>query len=376
MTDAVYRWVARRDHLHAGLTESARRHGVNLVVNARVEKMDHSGEQVIVTTTKSQTYTFDLLIGSDGIKSFVRKSLFPDVAPKAVSKVAAYRAVIPYEELFAKVPEARAIFGNTCDAFGGENGYLIFYPLSGGKELNLVAAHHVDYYMDSVEDVKDINVMRDFYQGYSPMLRKIVDLIPSTRRWPLLVIPPMKTWSNERKNVVLLGDAVHSMQMHMAQGAGTAMEDGAFLGRMMSEVVRGVITIPEAVALYEKHRMPRAWIKQQSSYVCGELYMYTGARTEDRNRASAPEVAAVKRNPVKPAEPPTTYRPWQLWCNQDSIPSIHNYDAEADADWAVCDYLQSQSDMDERILVAPKLREKWWGYIEPQNDEENSRAKL
>jgi salicylate hydroxylase len=43
----------------------------------------------------------------------------------------------------------------------------------------------------------------------------------------------------------------------MAQGAATSMEDGAFLGRVISEVVRGVITMPEAISIYEKTRMPR-----------------------------------------------------------------------------------------------------------------------
>jgi len=43
-----------------------------------------------------------------------------------------------------------------------------------------------------------------------------------------------------------------------AQGAATAMEDGAFLGRVISEVVRGVITLPKAIDLYEAKRIPRA----------------------------------------------------------------------------------------------------------------------
>jgi 2-polyprenyl-6-methoxyphenol hydroxylase-like FAD-dependent oxidoreductase len=55
----------------------------------------------------------------------------------------------------------------------------------------------------------------------------------------------------------------------MAQGAATSMEDGAFLGRVISEVVRGVITMPEAITIYEKTRMPRAWTKQQASFTAG-----------------------------------------------------------------------------------------------------------
>jgi 2-polyprenyl-6-methoxyphenol hydroxylase-like FAD-dependent oxidoreductase len=46
--------------------------------------------------------------------------------------------------------------------------------------------------------------------------------------------------------MVLMGDAAHSIVNHMAQGAATSMKDGVLLGCIILEVVRGVITIPEA----------------------------------------------------------------------------------------------------------------------------------
>ena len=55
-----------------------------------------------------------------------------------------------------------------------------------------------------------------------------------------------------------MGDAAHSMVNHMAQGAATAMEDGAFLGRVLREVVSGRLTLPEVISIYEKSRMPKA----------------------------------------------------------------------------------------------------------------------
>lgn len=75
----IHRWVVHRHHLHTGLAESARRHGANLIIDARVSSIDHSSNPVKVTTEKGAEYKFDLLIGSDGLKSIVRKTLFPDV---------------------------------------------------------------------------------------------------------------------------------------------------------------------------------------------------------------------------------------------------------------------------------------------------------
>jgi len=149
----------RRDHLHAGLTESARRHGVNLVVDSRVNKLECTKESVKVTTTQGVHHEFNLLIGSDGIKSFIRQTLFPDVVPKAASTVAAFRGILSYEEVFAKVPDARQFLRNTMDGLIGPNGYILLYPLSAGRELNVVTLFQMDRVVRTPEDV-DINEFR------------------------------------------------------------------------------------------------------------------------------------------------------------------------------------------------------------------------
>jgi len=206
--------VVRRDHLHAGLTESARRHGVDLRVASRVVSFDDSGSSVKVVTTDGAEYDFDLLIGSDGIKSTIRQSLFPNVQLHAASTVAAFRGILSYDEVFAKVPEARTLLRNTADAWIGPNGYILLYPLTAGRELNVVTLFQMDRVVRVPEDVA-VEEFRGLYKDWPPMAKKILALVNYTQKWPLLVLPPMKTWSNDRKNVVLLGDAAHCMQNHM-----------------------------------------------------------------------------------------------------------------------------------------------------------------
>ena len=200
----ICRWVVHRHHLHTGLSESARRHGATLIIDARVASIDQSTNPVRMTTEKGAEYKFDLLIGSDGLKSIVRKTLFPNVKPRAPTKNAAYRGIIPYEEVFAKVPEAKSLLGNAIDVWGSPGGYCITYPISGGKDLNLVLSHHNP---DYVEDVQEVNMdeLRGFYKDYDPVIKKVIDLVPSSLRWPLLVTGPLESWSNASKNVVLMG---------------------------------------------------------------------------------------------------------------------------------------------------------------------------
>lgn len=326
-----------------------------------------------MTTEKGVEYEFDLLIGSDGLKSVVRKTLFPDVKPRAPTKNAAYRGVIPYEEVFAKVPEAKGILGNNIDVWGSPGGYCITYPISAGRDLNLVLSHHRNEFVEDVQEV-DMDELRDFYRDYDPIIKKVIDLVPSSSRWPLLVTGPLKSWSSETKNVVLMGDAAHSMVNHMAQGAATSMEDGAFLGRVISEVVRGVLTVPEAITIYEKTRMPRVWTKQQASYTAGEIYMAEALDAKTRNASSRVEVLSSLRNVTTREAPPTPYRSWNIWGYADSVPGIYTYDAEGDADNAVCAYLQSCGDVDPNTQVARRLRSKWWAFS-PDKGEETARAK-
>lgn len=365
--------MVHRHHLHQGLAEGARRHGAKLVVDARVANISYqNGGPVTVTTEKGASYTFDLLIGSDGLKSIVRKTLFPDVTPRAPTNNAAYRGVMPYEELYRKVPEAKELFGNAIDVWGLEKGYVITYPISAGRDFNMVLSHYRPEPLLDVEDKVDMNEFRDFYEDVDPRLKKVIDLVPSSKRWPLLVTGPLESWSSPEKNVVLMGDAAHSMQNHMAQGAATSMEDGAFLGRVLAEVVRGVITMPEAISIYEKTRMPRAWIKQQASFCMGAVYMFEdGPRQTARDESSAAsvrqttmqaDVANLKEKP-RITGPDVNALSWNLWGAPETLQSVFGYDSEGDADFAVLNYLQQNKPWDKVTGMSKGLEDKWTSFL-------------
>lgn len=154
-----------------------------------------------------------------------------------------------------------------------------------------------------------------------------------------------------------------------------------FLGRVLSEVLRGTINVREAISLYEKQRIPRVWIKAQASFVSGQINSLSGKELQQRDRASAPEVAVYDRNPLHPESLPPTYRPWQIWSSPASVPGILSYDADADADFAVCEYLQNKGDMDPETMVSKSLRAKWFGNIYnngilPLTDKQNHRSVL
>jgi salicylate hydroxylase len=163
-----------------------------------------SSKRVAVITETGQKYSFDLLVGADGVKSVVRRKILPRVKPAPPTGNCAYRAIVPCSKIRAD-PELRGLVEKlTMEVWMADKSYIISYPISAGQDFNMVLSHHCSRLVEDVEEV-DINEFRETYKDYDPRIKKIVDMVPSVKRWPLLVIGPLDTWSSTEKNVVLMG---------------------------------------------------------------------------------------------------------------------------------------------------------------------------
>lgn len=331
-------WLVHRHHLHTGLVQVARRNGVRIFIDSRVRALDQElGGSVNVATTSGKAYAFDLVVGADGVQSVVRKSLFPHVRPRPPTGNCAYRAIVPYDEL-RKDPLTKSLVEDasgdpisTMEVWMSPSGYIISYPISNCRDFNMVLSHFRNPPVDTVQEVP-IEEVCDEYKGYDARIERAISMIKQPiSRWPLLVTGPLESWSNSAKNVVLMGDAAHSMTNHMAQGAATSMEDGAFLARCLSHVVRGTLTLRDAIALYERGRMPKASYKQQVSYLNGWLWhLPDGPAAEARDRTMTCELDG--QVPIRSAN---------LYGDPSTVLECYGYDAEEHADQVVEEHLSS-----------------------------------
>ncbi|EMC93159.1 hypothetical protein BAUCODRAFT_36822 [Baudoinia panamericana UAMH 10762] len=328
-------WLVHRHHLHNGLVQVARANGVHIVIDSRVAKLQWRPDGASVRTEKGKDYNFDLVIGADGVQSIVRRTLFPSVKPKPPTGNCAYRAIVPYDEVRAD-PLTRDLVedkdGNpvrTMEVWMAPTGYIISYPISDAKDFNMVLSHFRDPPVSQVQEV-DVQEVRDEYKDYDPRIRRTIEKIkPPISRWPLLVTGPLESWSNREKNIVLMGDAAHSMVNHMAQGAATSMEDGAFLARCLREVVNGRLALSEAVTIYEKCRMPKASYKQQVSFLNGWLWhLPNGPAQQARDRTMEGELRGE-----------ICMRSANLYGDPQTVLECYGYDAEAHADEEIATWL-------------------------------------
>jgi len=193
----------------------------------------------------------------------------------------------------------------------------------------MVLSYFHDPPVSQVEEV-DIQEVRNQYSSYDPRIGRIIEKIqPPIFRWPLLVTGPLESWSNSEKNIVLIGDAAHSMTNHMAQGAATSMEDGCFLARCLKHVVSGTLTLADAISVYEKGRMPKASYKQQVSFLNGWIWhLPDGPAQQARDKSM--EVELKGEVPMRSAN---------LYGDPSTVLECYGYDPEAHADDEIATFL-------------------------------------
>jgi salicylate hydroxylase len=174
-------WVVHRAHLHEGLATIAKEYGAQIHIASRITHVDFDKtEQVTVATDKGSKYTFDLVIGADGINSIVRKALFPNVAPEPPTTNCAYRAIVPYEQI-RKDPISKTLIDKlTMEVWMAPNAYIITYPISAGKDFNLVLSHHRPEKLRATESDVPIEEMHREYKDFDPRIQRIVNMITET----------------------------------------------------------------------------------------------------------------------------------------------------------------------------------------------------
>lgn len=144
----------------------------------------------------------------------------------------------------------------------------------------------------------------------------------------------------------------------MAQGAATAIEDGAFLARCIEQVVQRRMDLSSAISIYEKGRMPKAYFKQQVSFLNGAIWhLPDGPAQQARDEAMRPE---LERKPF--------IRSPNLYGDPAMVLEVYGYDAEEHAAREIYEWLHGKPPMDERTGVTEEQEQRILGWFMPSEN--------
>ncbi len=262
-------WVLHRADLQAALqTQANDKPDIDLRLGCQFDDVVADAGGVIVTqhsgTTRHRQPAL-ALIGADGVWSAVRHRLFPHIEPK-------FSGLIAWRGTFEATQLPREPASGRVQLWMGSNAHLVAYPISGGRQINIVAILPGAWNRPGWSaDGDTMEIKKAFMPRHWPEpARMMIDAVDSWRKWALFTVSHGADWSSGP--VSLLGDAAHAMLPFAAQGAAMAIEDAAVLAKCLGNGDNA----PAALTRYAGLRRARVMRVQATARQNGKIYHLGG----------------------------------------------------------------------------------------------------
>jgi len=289
--------------------------GVDVRLGSYALEVDETGPSVKVHT--GEILKADVIVGADGIRSRTRASILRERDLQAVSTPNyAYRATVPKEIMENDPMIAHLMTDINSNCWIGPDRHVMAYPMRNGTLYNLVMSHpEKGDGSGNWNEPGDLNEMMEHYKNFDPVIRKVLGHVTSCLKWKLAKMPKLPTWVSDNGRVVVIGDAAHGMVPYLAQGAATAIEDGACLAECLDRA-NGVEDIPALLRAFEAIRKPRSETISDGALANGDIWhMHDGPEQEERDRKmqettvqGKAEAKSTAVNPNKWSDP--NFQPW------------------------------------------------------------------
>ncbi|KAI6757054.1 hypothetical protein HG530_011652 [Fusarium avenaceum] len=303
-----------RVDLQLSLLERAQQLGAKVELSQKVTNIDFDIPEI--TTQSGYKAKADLIIAADGLWSRCRDAfLGTKDTPKPTGDLA-YRVVLKLEDI--KDPELIDwVRNSTCHFWIGPGAHAVGYSLRGGNMYNIVLLVPDDLPQGASRLPGSVDQMRALFHGWDPILVRFLDLVTEVDKWKLMHHDEMEHWVNPQSNLVFVGDACHPMLPYLAQGANSAIEDGAVLGLLLG-AVESPSHLPKALKLYEQLRKSRGeaivreTFKQRASF-----HMLDGPEQEKRDEVFLSQLGKKELKAPFPSR----------WTCPEVQPWLYGYDA-------------------------------------------------
>ena len=206
-------WILHRADFQKTLAKAARKTGVTILLNKRIERVDCDIPEVVFKD--GSTMKGDLIIGADGVWSRTRTSIPENsqVQPLKAGEYC-YRFLVPREKMLSHPDTAPLIEDHHVSvAYIGPHRCVVCYPVSNGRFYNMVAfvVLESDAPPGAYNEPGDLEEMRHEFSGFDRHIRHVFQLADSCAKWNLIELAPLPAWSSQNGRVMILGDAAHAM---------------------------------------------------------------------------------------------------------------------------------------------------------------------
>jgi 2-polyprenyl-6-methoxyphenol hydroxylase-like FAD-dependent oxidoreductase len=247
------------------MAEATRERGTRVLLGMSVTQLNDRGDHVDVQLSNGETARFDLVVGADGVGSFVRGYLFPDAPRPTYIGQGVWRAVLPRPE---SVTGARMWVGGKVKP--GLN------PVSKAEMYLFLTEQRRDNHR--IDPSEFVPRLKDLLAEFpDPVLQQVRAQLGGHSR---IVYRPLENmllprpW--HRGRVVLIGDAVHATTPHLASGACIGIEDAIVL----AEELKREASVAMALEVFEQRRFERCRMVVENSARLGQIEIEGGDMQE------------------------------------------------------------------------------------------------
>lgn len=196
---------------------------------------------------------YDVVVGADGIKSNVRRSLFGEMPIEYAGQIC-WRGLVNFQ-----LPEQFQYQFNESWGAGSRFGFA---------QINTEQVYWFALcnYQNSVSEWDGEN-WRESFSKFNPLVQELLASTPddSIHMAPISQLPLLKTW--HKNSVCLIGDACHAMTPNMGQGAGQGIED-AFV---LSHCLQKYESVEDGFAQYQILRFQKVKSIVNNSWQIGKI---------------------------------------------------------------------------------------------------------
>jgi salicylate hydroxylase len=309
-------WHIHRADFHKVLAEAARELETNIVLGERVETVNFDTHTVI--TSKGNSYTADLIVGADGLKSCTRNMFLGRSDLAYNTGDLAYRMLIKTSKMRGN-PLLKHLLKPNLNFWMGPKMHCVVYLLQQGEYCNVVVLSPDTLPPDvNIQDATK-EELESLFDGWDPTFRELLSLVESTSKWRLQNSRELHSWVHPSGNFALLGDACHATLPYLAQGAAQAVEDAAVLSELVNKM-ESKSQLHDLLKVYEKLRKSRTTRVVQGSTDLGTNVFHLEDGTKQ-----------VARDQEMAVNPPRQGCP-NKWADPEFQNFLFSYDAFAEAE--------------------------------------------